>query len=402
MKIALISYWSCPLAHPGVMTSGGMNVYIMQQALALEKLGNTIDIFTRSHKEHAQKTINISENIRIIHLDQSKKDLYEDVKIFADKIMELVQTSLVKYDILHTHYFYSGIVGTILKNELKIPFIHTFHTLAILKKNYGSIIDETRTNTEKSIGREADGLIVSTDQEKLDLARYYKLDTAKMRVIPPGVNHKLFHSYNQKLSRKKIGSIADKKIILFVGRIDPIKGITLLVESLAFLIQKYPEYENKVLIQLIGGDVKSKEFHRNKEVMKIKELIIKRNLECCVKFMGSQPHHLLPYFYSGADVVVMPSVYESFGLVVLEAMATGSVVVATSVGGLKYLIQDKVNGRLFESKNFKQLALILHELLENPNAREKLGNAAKRRSLDFCWDIQSKKMIHFYKKYAKN
>lgn len=397
MRIALISYWTCPLAHPGIMTAGGMNVYILQLSNAMAKQGHKVDIFTRSHKDDNRSIVNVNTNVRVIHLPQSKRDLYEDIKQYSKKLVLFVKKNNKGYDVIHAHYFYSGLVAIEMTKNLHIKFIMTFHTLGILKEFYGGVKDNKRIKAEKQIVVKSRGIIVSTDVEKHDLMTYYSALKEKIWTIPPGVNHILFHPRKKLLSRIKLKIDKNKKIVLFVGRIDSIKGIEFLIKSIGFLVKKYPDFKHKFLVLLIGGDIKSREFQKNREVKKIKQLIFEKDLECCVKFTSSQPHYMLPYYYSAADLVVMPSVYESFGLVVLEAMATGAAVIATRVGGLQYLITDSRDGRLFESRNIGQLAAIIWELVQKDSLRLKLGRAARKKSMQFCWDKQVAQMVQVYR-----
>lgn len=397
MNIIMISYWSCPLARLGVLAAGGMNVYVLNLVNTLGKLGHRIDIYTRVHKEEDEKVLVLHENVRIIHLKTSKADLYRDVKYYSERLLDYIKGNQLSYNVLHSHYFYSGLIGVQLSSGLSLPHLHTFHTLGLVKRLYGGINDPKRIRAERLIIDKISAIIASTELEKDDLIKRYKVNSKKIFVVSPGVNHFLFKNLDRQFSRVKLNLPQDKKIILFVGRIDPIKGISFLIEAIGKLTQKYPSFENIYRVLLIGGDLQSRYFWQNQEVKKIQYLIAEKNLECCVKFIGSRPHTLLPYYYCAADIVVMPSVYESFGLVVLEAMACGSCILASRVGGLKYLIKDKLNGRLFDSGNIEQLGRIIWELLNDKQQRIKLGQRALNASQEFCWDKQAKKILDVYK-----
>ncbi len=405
MKIAFISFWSCPLTRLGVLNAGGMSVYILNLSHELAKLGWDIDIYTRAHKEGKHIIVPLHKKVRVIHIEcrSTKGDvrdqLYDCLEDFSVKTLSFMSHHNLKYNILYSHYFYSGLVGIHLKTALKIPLIQTFHTLGRMKEFYTGVKDQKRINSEEKVIAKVDSIISSTELEKDDLIKRYHTHTRKIFVIPPGVNHHLFKDLGQLRSRKRLGISQRKKIILFVGRIDPLKGIHLLIRAIAQLSRNHPNFENNYQVLLIGGDIGSYHFWQNPEVIKIKNLIKTKNLDCCVKFIGSKPHHLLPFYYSSADVVVMPSVYESFGLVVLEAMACGRAVLASRVGGLKYLINDNQNGRLFNSGNTNQCAALLWELLNNDKERKRLGANALRASQNFCWDKQAKKMNSIFEKY---
>ncbi len=397
MNIAFISYWSCPLTRLGVLTSGGMNVYVLSLANNLGLLGHKVDIYTRTHREREEKILVINKNVRVIHLSALKKDLYQDTQIFARKMSVFMDKNSLKYDLLHAHYFYSGLVGLKLKTKLAIQLFMTFHALGINKELYAGISDVKRIAAEKKISKTADAIISSVELEKKELVKNYQTE-ADIFVVPPGVNHQIFKKYDQSFARRKAGMPSRQKTILFVGRIDPIKGITLLIEAVSRLAKTYPNFENNFKVLLIGGDIQSHNFWKHPEVVKIKNLISKLDLSCCVKFIGAKPHHQLPYYYAGSDVVVMPSKYESFGLVVLEAMASGAAVVASEVGGLSSLLKDKVNGRLFKSGDVVNLSKIIWELILDDKQRENLGNNAIISSKNYCWDKQARKIIRIYKK----
>lgn len=398
MNIAFISYWSCPLTRLGVLSSGGMNVYVINLANNLGLLGHRVDIYTRTHKEDDERIIETHKNVRIIHLTDRGEDHYKNVNSYTERFLEFMDKNSLRYDIFHAHYFYSGLIGLKLKEKLSIPLVFTFHAMGAMKDLYGGVRDEKRINAEKEIVKLTDSIISSVELERKELIQNYQAENKKIFTVPPGVNHHIFRKIDKKLARKKIGITRKKKIILFVGRIDPIKGITLLINAVARLSKIHANFENNFKVLLIGGDIGSRNFWRYPEVIKIQSLIEKLDLACCVKFIGAKPHYVLPYYYNASDVVVMPSKYESFGLVVLEAMASGACVIASKVGGLSYLITDKRDGRFFKSGDLQNLSEIIWELLNNDKQREDLGRSAIESSQKYCWDIQAEKVVSVYKK----
>ena len=381
MQIAFLSYWSCPRSPLGVLSSGGMNVYILNLAAELTKLGHRVDIFTKSHSPHKSHIINIRKNIRLIHL---KGHIVTNLTGFIKK-------NSLRYDILHAHYYYSAEIGVEVSRQLKLPLAVTFHTLGEMKKIYAGIIDKSRIETEQGIVGKADALIASTELEKDELIRYYQADPEKIHVVIPGVDHRLFRPKNKAFSRRKLNLPPNKKIILFVGRIDPVKGINLLIEAAG-------EIEAEVI--LIGGDIKSRRFWQNREVKRIKENIESKKLEDRIKFLGSKAQRLLPWFYSAADLVVLPSVYESFGFVILEAMACAAAVVVSRSGGLKYLIEDGKTGTFFESGNPADLADKLKKLMRSEKQTVQMGIRAYQESQKYCWDKQAAKMVEVYRRIS--
>lgn len=399
MNICFISYWSCPLTRIGVMSGGGMSVYLVNLANNLGELGHRVDIFTRAHKEKDEKVLEIHKRVRIIHLKQIKNNLYQDAVFFADKIIQFFNKEEIGYDLLHGHYFFSGLAGLALKKKLNLPLFSTFHSLAIPKEIYAGIKEPKRVIAEKKIIQQSDGIIVSTEIERKDLITLYKAQRNKIFIVPPGVNHHLFHYRDERVARKKLGLPLDKKLILFVGRIDPIKNISVLITALAILHDEYQGFKHNVLNILIGGDPRKRNFWQQKEAKKIDLLIKEKNIDCCVKFIGSKPVSELPFYYSAVDLVVLPSIYESFGLVILEAMASQKAVIASKVGGLKFLVKEKKNGRLFQSSNARQLSRIIWELINDKKERNRLGNNALIYSRGFSWGKQAKKIVSIYNKY---
>jgi D-inositol-3-phosphate glycosyltransferase len=375
-----------------------MNVYTLNLANSLAELGCSVDFYTRTHHENDEKIITTHNNVRIIHLTSSNKNLYQDSQSFALKVHKFIKREKLSYDLMHAHYFYSGLVGLFLKKTTGMPLFMTFHTLSAMKEKYGKVVDNTRQAAENEIIKYSDAIVASTGFEKRDLIVSYHADKSKIFVVHPGVNHEIFKPYHKLFSRRKLHLPIKPKIILYVGRIDPLKGIRFLIQAVACMVKTQPQFEEKFRILIIGGDVTGHNFWKNEEVQKIQKLITHENLSCCVTFAGSKPHDELPYYYSGSDVVVMPSVYESFGLVVLEAMACGSAVVATRVGGLKLLINDKINGRLFKSGDNDDFCNILWELLNNSEERNRLGRSAVISSQQYCWSKQAEKMLKVYRK----
>jgi D-inositol-3-phosphate glycosyltransferase len=347
----MISYWTSPLARIGVWEAGGMNVYIRELSLILTKMGHEVDIFTRVPDCDEPKVTIVQKGLRVIHLCGPKIKLYDGIKPFAQKILDFIDTENLKYDVIHTHYFYSALVAYELK-KINLKVVHNFHSYGSLKEKFYKTLDETRIKIEKEITYKADAIIVSTHSERSEVVDVYKGNPNKTYLIPPGVNHQIFKPVNRQTALAKLNLNPKKIHILFVGRIDPVKGIPTLVKSVGRLIQKQPSLKEKVELLLVGGDVSSQKFWKRPEVIDISNLIKEENLENTVRFLGSRSNTILPYFYSASDVVVLPSIYESFGLVVLEAMSCKAVVVASRSGGPEDLIQDGINGKLFTPGDF--------------------------------------------------
>ena len=375
-------------------------MYVINLANNLGLLGHKVDIYTQTHKEDDERIIETHKNVRIIHLTCRGEDHYKNVNSYTDRLLGFMEKNSLRYDIFHAHYYYSGLIGLKLKEKLSIPLVFTFHALGVMKDLYGGLRDEKRIAAEKQIVKYTDSIISSVELEKKELIQKYRANSKKIYAVPPGVNHRMFKKIGKILARKKVSITGTEKVILFVGRIDPIKGITLLINAVAKLSNSYVNFENNFKVLLIGGDIESYNFWQNPEVKKIQLLIEKLDLACCVKFIGAKTHYVLPYYYNASDVVVMPSRYESFGLVVLEAMASGACVVASKVGGLSYLITDKKDGRFFKSGDLQNLSEIIWELLNDDKQRDELGRKAIISSQKYCWNFQAEKVAGVYKKFV--
>lgn len=397
MKIAMISYWMCPLTKLGVWKAGGMNVYILNLANQLGRLGHRVDIYTHTHRHSDESITQLHKNVQIIHLHKMENDIYTGASNFSYALYSFMKREKRKYDIFHAHYFLSGIVCIELAKKMKLSFVTTFHSLGIMKKKFSPDDVTIRIRWEKKIMQQSDAIISSSTSEKDDMDHYHK-NVKKIYIVPPGVNHKIFRHHDQYASRKKLHLPTHTPILLFVGRIDPIKGLEVLIKSIALLKQKDNPYFDRLRLVIIGGDIKNSSFWKQEEVIDLQKLIRKNKLESIVQFIGSQPHHVLAFYYSAATVVVVPSSYETFGLVALEAMACGASVVASHAGGLGYLIKDTINGRLVKKQNFLLLSEVLEELLLNQNEREKIGRNAILESKNYCWDKQAYKVAQIYTK----
>jgi D-inositol-3-phosphate glycosyltransferase len=395
----MISYWACPLAKLGVATAGGMNVYVLNLANALGSMGHTIDIYTRTHENEDDLSDAIDEHVSVVHIPSRSKNLYDDIGDFAAQVAAESSKRGRKYDILHAHYYYSGLVGLKMRAELNLPLVITFHTLGVMKEKYAGVVDTRRIVAESAIIDAVDVIVASTELEKADLIEWHDVPPDKISVIHPGVDHHLFKAYDQHVAREVIGLPDDEKILLFVGRIDPIKGIHILIDAFSRLLEEASDGLRETKLLVIGGDPENEEFWKTPEGNRIREEIQTKQLDNQVQMIGSRSHAQLAYYYAAADLVVMPSAYETFGFVALEAMACGTCVVASRVGGLQYLVKDHVNGRLFDAGNSDELCAIMRELLLDTRQRERLGKQAAASSYRYCWDKQAERMLAVYERY---
>lgn len=363
LRIAVLSVHSCPLGSLGTKDTGGMSVYIRELAVELGKLGHSVDIFTRVHDPNDGQIDILGQNTRLVHLkaggdeEINKLVLYSYLPDFACNVENFRKLGGLSYDLIFSHYWLSAQVGQELRVWWGVPHMVMFHTLGAIKNGIGIGEEEPelRVETERELIRDCHRVIASTEREKEALGYYYGAAPEKIGVVPCGVNLELFHPIDQRLARQELGW-RDDKIILFVGRIDPLKGIDRLLEAIAYL----PDTHG-LRLMLIGGDAQSES-----EIERLQQLARTLDIQNLVTFHGLIKHERMPYFYSAADVCVVPSYYESFGLAALESLACGTPVVATDVGDLKKIIRPGETGYVVASDNPAQLADSLALALSRP------------------------------------
>ncbi len=391
-RLALLSFHTCPAAQLGTKDAGGMNVYVRQVAQEFGAQGYQVDVYTRSHDNKEPKIIALGPNSRLIHINggpfsTSKHNLLFYTSEFVENLCTYVALEGVSYDIIHSHYWLSGYIGLKLSREWQVPHITTFHTLAKIKLSAraGEKESADRISTEKKIIDEVHGIMVATDQEKKDLIKLYDTRDEKIRVIPPGVNLSTFQPMSQKKARKSLG-LNDEKVILYVGRVDPIKGLNLLIRTLTYM-------DNTLNLRLliVGGDL-----DKNQEVSNLQLLATELNVADIVTFIGPVDQQSLPVYYSAADAFALPSYYESFGLVALEAMACQTPVVASRVGGLKAIVKSGKTGYLISRRCPEAFAHRLEMLLSNFNLRNNMGVAARSTAQGMGWKHLAREALSYY------
>ncbi len=336
LRIAIISAHSCPVGTLGAKDTGGMSVYIVEIARELGKQGHLVDAYTRVHDPRDKQIYELGQNARLIHLRAGevkqipKLAVYSYLPEFACNLEDFRKHNDLQYDLVFSHYWLSGWVGEYLQQWWHVPHITMFHTLGAVKNAIGIGEDEPelRIETERDVARSCHHTIATTEKEKEELILHYGASPARISVIPCGVNLELFQPVDKEMAKQELG-FGDDKIILFVGRIEPLKGIDQLLRAMTYL-----QNSQGLRLVIIGGDE-----HSQYEMERLQKLSRALHIEGSVTFPGLIKHEKLPYFYSAADVCVIPSYYESFGLVALESMACGTPVVATNVGGIKGVVR---------------------------------------------------------------
>lgn len=407
MNIAMLSNHTCPLAILGGKHTGGMNVYVRELTRFLGREGVHVDVFTRSQDEHIpQVSHDLGYFNRVVHIPAGpertlpKSELPIYVADFADGILAFANKKQIQYDLIHAHYWLSGKAGALLKHVWNVPMLQMFHTLGYMKQQVGQTPEERegqyRISGEKVVMGSADLIIAATAAESDQIQSLYGIGREKIQIIPPGVDTHHFYPIPQDEAKEAIGIPVKDRMALFVGRIEPLKGIDTLIRAMAIIKENCPFFECPHYLVVIGGDPEGHEEEVSAEMVHLQSLCQKLGFDEMVLFLGKRGQDTLPYYYSAAEVVVMPSHYESFGMVALEAMACGTPVVASKVGGLAYLVQDGVTGYFVPAQDPHALAEKLQQVFNDHHLREQLGAQAAAYAQDFNWENITRQMIGVY------
>lgn len=382
-KIAVISAHTSPLATPGCRETGGMNVYVRELSREMGRRGYLIDVFTRRADASGPDVLLPYPNVRVVHLksgpegDRGKHNLCRYLGEFEEGLLDFQRAEGLRYDLIHTHYWLSGWVGLWLKGRWGVPLLAMSHTLGEVKRRVAMAEPDPpcRIEVERSIAKGADLLISASDDERHILEESYGADPKRIRVIACGVDLRRFRALDRKAARRSLDNLNGKKIVLFVGRIEPAKGVELLLSAAAQL-DKEPPFQ----LLIVGGDGTG-----NGEMKRLQSMAAGLGLDGGVSFLGPIEHDRLPLFYNAADVCVVPSHHESFGLVALEAMACGTPVIASDVGGLRVTVRDGETGYLIPHRAPRPFAERIASLLEDDVLRRSLGRTARQAVKRFSW-----------------
>ena len=391
-RVALMSFHTCPLASPGEGKAGGMNVYVRELSRQLGMLGTEVDVFTRCHAGHEEGVVNLGHHVRLVHLkggpEEAKPDvLHAHLPSFLAELYRFNRHERVEYQAVHSHYWLSGWLGRAVAESLAVPHIVTFHTLAKLKMQARAGEGEPilRSEEEKRLMASAQLIIASSLHEKEAMVRLYDAPGNRIRVVPCGVDLSLFRPLDMGEARKKLG-LNGEKVIIFVGRIEPIKGLELLLKSAAIM-----ELESPMKVLVVGGDST-----RDGVLPGLEELAVELGIRNRTEFVGIVDQRLLPLYYNAADVCVVPSYYESFGLVALEALACGTPVVASRVGGLAAVVQHGRTGYLLSWRCPEPLADSLEAILASDGLQRSMSLAARQRAEGMGWDTVAEETRRLY------
>jgi len=403
MHIAMLSYHTCPLATLGGKDTGGMNVYVRELTRQLGHMGVRVDVFTRSQDEHVPHVLHdLGFGNRVVHVPAGpeiplpKDVLAHHIPDFVKGILEFTEKKELHYDVIHSHYWMSGMAAGELSNAWHVPIVHMFHTLGLMKQRVARSSEEREGNYriqgEKKVIAIANRIIAATPAEFAQLQWLYDVNEQKVQVIPPGVDLSHFYPIPDDEAKEYIGIPPCDKLLLFVGRIEPLKGIDTLIKAIALMKKRGAE----VYLSIIGGypDISSETL--SSEMSRLQTLCEQHGLTDLIAFLGRRGQDTLPYYYSAADAVVMPSHYESFGMVALEAMACGTPVVASQVGGLAFLIEDGETGYTVPADDPRALADQLEKIITSPDLCERLAVQAAEIAQGYGWEKIAARIVDLY------
>jgi len=403
MRIAMLSYHTCPLATLGGKDTGGMNVYVRELTRFLGKAGIHVDVFTRSQDEHVPHVLHdLGYGNRVVHVSAGpeeplpKQELTRYLPDFTQGILAFAERKRLTYDLIHSHYWMSGVTAEELRNAWGTPIVHMFHTLGVMKQRVartpGEVEGDYRLKGERRVLEISDKIIAATPAELAQLQWLYQANTKKIVVVPPGVDLSHFYPIPVDEAKEFIGGPPCDQVLLYVGRIEPLKGIDILIEALAIVHRR----GFKVCLSVIGGNPEGDEETPDAEMTRLQAMREQYGLTDLIAFIGKRSQDTLPYYYSAAVAVVIPSHYESFGMVALEAMACGTPVVASHVGGLAFLVQDGVTGYTVPVDEPQALADRLITLLQNQDLRARMGSQAASFAKQYGWENISARILQLY------
>jgi D-inositol-3-phosphate glycosyltransferase len=391
----MISVHSSPLGKLGTQDTGGMSVYIRELSRQLGRRGHRVDIFTRGGDGHAPgEVLRMSENVRLIPLELGpeanapKTALYPHLFGFFREMDRIRQQQGIAYDLIHSHYWLSGQVGLRARQAWGVPHITTFHTLGAVKNIVCAPLSEPeiRISVERDLTTASDRVLVTSGREKENLLRLYGAEPARIAVAPCGVNLDVFRPMDRSIARRRIGAGVDEKLVLYVGRFAPEKGLERLLQAAARL-----RHIPGLRLIIVGGDG-----DRDSAQRRMKEVSRGCGLADRVAFRGRVEQGELPWYYSAADLLALPSSYESFGMVALEALACGTPVAATRVGAMEDLLRDSQNGRLSQDISPSSLAAAIEALLKDRAAPQQTAEAIRRSVVRYAWSRVAAEVLHIY------
>ena len=388
-RVAMLSLHTSPLVQPGGGDAGGMNVYVRELAAALAHGGTDATVYVRRWNRDLPTRMTVEPGFEVVHVDAGPTDLAKEqlpgiVDEFADGVRD--HLSYEPADVLHANYWLSGVAAHRLKHELDLPLVSTFHTLARVKAETGDLEPQARIDAEADVVACSDIITANSVVEMHELVTHYRADPSRIEVVPPGVDHAFFSPGSRRGARQALG-LGDEPVLLFVGRIQPLKGVDVAVEALARL------GDRRARMLVIGG---SSGVDGDDYTAEIDALIAAHGLADRITMVPPQPHHVLSTYYRAADVTIVPSRSESFGLVALESAACGTPVVASDVGGLRTLVDHGLTGLRVPGRDADDYAAAVECILGDPGFADRLARRSAEAASAYTWTSMAARLRRVY------
>jgi len=404
LRVAVLSVHTCPLAPLGGWETGGMNVYVRELCRGLSRLGVMTDVFTRRQDPDVPTVVELSEHSRVIHVDagaprhRDKYAVVDDLPELACNIQRYRNHVGARYDLIHSHYWLSGRLATLFKEHWRAPVVTMFHTLGALKnrvaQDAAELEQQIRVDIERRTMATADRIVAATEVDRSHMLEAYAANARKIVVVPGGVNLDMFAPGNRQAARQRLG-LGPEATLLFVGRIQRLKGIDILIRAAAEL----QEDVGRLRVLVVGGTGDStgrQPSEEARELARLRAEVDELGLNAVVQFVGGVEQTQLAEYYRAADVTVMPSTYESFGLVAVESLACGTPVVASRVGGLATIVRDGENGALVPWRDPRLFADRIRPILTDPSYAAALQRGALETAATYSWDGVAERTVAVY------
>ncbi|MET0820321.1 MAG: D-inositol-3-phosphate glycosyltransferase [Aeromicrobium sp.] len=399
----MLSAHTSPLEQPGDGDAGGMNVYVLELSRQLAARGIEVEIFTRATSRHQPAVHDVEPGILVHHVAAGpfegleKNDLPSQLCSFVRDVLRAeVEREPGHFDLVHSHYWLSGQVGTVARERWDVPLVHTMHTMAKVKNAMLAEGDAAepigRVYGEEEIVRLADRLIANTSEERRELVELYGAEPERVAVVHPGVDLEVFTPGRLDDARRRLGIAPDAALLLFAGRIQPLKAPDVVLRAAAEMLRNDPALRSRLVVAVVGGASGS----GLEQPTALADLGDELGLADVVRFVPTVAQRELADWYAAASVVCVPSYNESFGLVAIEAQACGTPVVAARVGGLSTSVSDGVTGVLIDGHDPVDYAAAIHHLLTDPDAREAMSQKAVRHAEGFGWDVTADRTLGVY------
>jgi len=401
----MISLHTSPLDQPGIGDAGGMNVYVIELSRRLAQQGIEVDIFTRATSSALPPVVQAADGVQVRHIHAgpfeglTKGELPGQLCVFAREVLRAEAAQPVgHYDAVHSHYWLSGQVGALARDRWGVPLVHTMHTMAKVK-NDALAIGDTPEPAARIIGEEqvveaADMLIANTDLEAKQLINLYDAEPARVEVVHPGVDLSVFRPVEKATARASLGLPLDVHVLLFAGRIQPLKAPDVLLRAVAELLDQSPGLRSRLVVPVVGGPSGTGLEHPESLAQLASEL----GLDDIVRFVPPVAQEELARWYAAATLVAVPSYNESFGLVAAEAQAAGTPVLAAAVGGLTTVVRDGHSGLLIEGHDARDWAAALRRVLEDGDLRLRLEAGALEQARRFAWEHTAAQTLEVYER----